>query len=172
MDYADLKRRVDEWQQYSFSKINPGREWAYSGIHASRIIIEEYINADELIDYKFFCFSGKVKCLYVINGRELGVKCRLGIYDRDYRKLNVYRSDEIRQDTPVPKPIGYDKMINVAEELSQHFPYVRIDLYNVEGRIIFEEFTFYDGSGYQSYLPDSFDYVLGEMFDLSFIPDK
>jgi hypothetical protein len=58
-------------------------------------------------------------------------------------------------------------MLKVAELLSNGFPEVRVDLYNVAGKIYFGELTFYDGSGYMQFSPDSFDFKMGELFDIS-----
>ena len=58
-------------------------------------------------------------------------------------------------------------MIEIAEVLSEDFPHVRIDLYNIDGNIIFGEMTFYSGSGYWGFIPDSFDFELGQQFDIS-----
>lgn len=120
---------------------------------------------DDLIDYKFFCFNGRCEMLYVIADRKLGGDVSLGVFTRDFQKLNVCRSDERPMTFEIPKPDGFEKMIEYAERLAKPFPQVRVDLYNVEGKIWFGELTFYDGSGYFSYIPDSFDFKLGNKFD-------
>ncbi len=95
------------------------------------------------------------------------MSAQFGIYDKDFNKLAVDRCDERHQDMALPKPSNYERMLEVAERLSKGFPHVRVDLYNVNGRIYFGELTFYDGSGYMKFSPDSFDYELGECFDIS-----
>ncbi len=167
VNICDLESTMKSWLVMNKSRLNPGREWAYTGIGDTRIIIEEFIHAEELIDYKFFCFDGVVKYLYVIDGRNLGENCRLGVYTPAFDKLPVYRADEKHQTTALAKPKNYDRMLEIAEQLSKGFPHVRIDMYNVEGKIYFGEFTFYDGSGYQSYDPDDFDFELGCCFDVT-----
>jgi hypothetical protein len=128
---------------------------------------ESVIEDVDLIDYKFFCFNGKVGCIYGISDRRVGDSAKLGIYDRDFNKLDVDRVDERHQDQPLPKPANFEKMVEIAEKLSADFPEVRVDLYNVDGVIYFGEMTFYDGSGYMQFSPDSFDYQLGDLFDIS-----
>ena len=148
-----------------------GREWAYYNIKP-RIICEKLLPKDknnDLPDYKFFCFNGKAHYLYVINGRQPGQKVHLGIFDIDYHKLDYDRLDEKKMLEMPEKPKNFDKMIEIAEKLSQGFPHVRVDLYNIEGKIYFGELTFYDGSGYQKYEPEEFDYILGDLFKL---PEK
>ena len=146
-----------------------GREWAYENHYPRRILIEEMIGngKDDLIDYKFICFNGKVSYVYGITDRHVGVSAQFGIYDSNFNKLNVDRCDERHQEKALSKPKNYDKMKLVAEQLSKEFPHVRVDLYNINGDIYFGELTFYDGSGYMSFNPDSFDEELGRNFNIS-----
>ena len=97
----------------------------------------------------------------------MGQSVRLGVYNREFEKLNVSRNDERPQDIPLPKPLYFDIMISIAERLSKDFPHVRVDLYNIAGNIYFGELTFYDGSGYMTFTPDSFDAEMGDCFDVS-----
>ena len=166
-------------EQYFFDKLNAwmnmpkskqsGREWAYENHYPRRILIEEMIGngKDDLIDYKFICFNGKVSYVYGITDRHVGVSAQFGIYDSNFNKLNVDRCDERHQEKALSKPKNYDKMKLVAEQLSKEFPHVRVDLYNINGDIYFGELTFYDGSGYMSFNPDSFDEELGRNFNIS-----
>lgn len=96
----------------------------------------------------------------------MGDKAGLAVYDRTFSRLKVSRADEKILERDIEKPVNFDKMIAIAETLSTDFPHVRIDLYNVSGKIIFGEFTFYDGSGYMRFNPDSFDYELGKHLSL------
>lgn len=166
-------------EQYFFDKLNvwmnmpkskqSGREWAYENHYPRRILIEKMIGngKDDLIDYKFICFNGKVSYVYGITDRHVGVSAQLGIYDSNFNKLNIDRCDERHQEKILSKPKNYDKMKLVAEQLSKEFPHVRVDLYNINGDIYFGELTFYDGSGYMSFNPDSFDEELGRNFNIS-----
>lgn len=166
-------------EQYFFDKLNAwmnmpkskqsGREWTYENHYPRRILIEEMIGngKDDLIDYKFICFNGKVSYVYGITDRHVGVSAQFGIYDSNFNKLNVDRCDERHQEKVLSKPKNYDKMKLVAEQLSKEFPHVRVDLYNINGDIYFGELTFYDGSGYMSFNPDSFDEELGRNFNIS-----
>lgn len=105
--------------------------------------------------------------VYGIYDRKVGQSVKLGIYSRDFVKLNVARNDEEVGEEALPVPVNYDIMVQVAERLSSNFPHVRVDLYNIEGRIYFGELTFYDGSGYMSFTPDSYDVELGAYFETS-----
>ena len=165
----DFKARLKSWMSVRKAKKQVGREWAYENNYPRRIIIEELIGSsnEDLKDYKFFCFNGRVSYIYGISDRHIGESVQLGIYDNKFNKLNVSRNDERPQEVPLPKPLNFDKMIAVAEGLSKDFPHVRVDLYNISGSIYFGELTFYDGSGYMSFNPDSFDEEMGRDFDIA-----
>lgn len=168
---AEFKERLNGWMSARKVKKQAGREWAYENYYPRRIIIEKLIGdenlQEDLVDYKFFCFNGKVSYIYGITDRDLGESVQLGVYDADFKKLDVSRNDERPQEVPMNKPLNYDRMISIAEGLSKDFPHVRVDLYNIVGRIYFGELTFYDGSGYMTFHPDSFDYEFGKAFDCS-----
>lgn len=166
LDIEKTKKDLKYWL-----KLNPkksfGREWAYEGTN-NRIIVEKLLEQDgnQLIDYKFFCFDGEVKYLYVISERDLGKSAKLGIYSSNYDKLNAYRCDERKQLTAIEKPRDFDTMKKYAQILSKDFAHARIDFYYNKGKIIFGEITFYDGSGYMKYDPDEFDFELGKCLKL------
>lgn len=130
--------------------------------------IQAHSVPDSLIDYKFFCFSGRVEYVYAVSDRKLGQGAQLGIYSRDFLKLPAQRLDERPQTETLPRPPRYEEMVEIAERLARPFPHARIDLYNVNGGVIyFGEITFYDGSGYMAFQPDGFDFELGRPFDVS-----
>lgn len=159
-------KNMKDWTQIKSN--GGGREWVYYKINP-RIIAEKLIEAenDDLVDYKFFCFNGKPFCLYVITDRILGEKDTIGIFDMDFNQLPYFRGDNVISMTNTPiKPKNFDKMIKIAETLSEDFPHVRVDLYNVKGTIIFGELTFFCASGYHHYEPDEYDLILGEKFIL------
>lgn len=165
----DFKARLSGWMSARKVKKQVGREWAYENDYHRRIIIEELIGDynEDLKDYKFFCFNGKVSYIYGMSDRNVGKSVKLGIYDADFNKLDVSRNDERPQEVPLPKPLNFEEMLSIAEKLSKDFPHVRVDLYNIDGRIYFGELTFYDGSGYMTFKPDSFDEEMGRDFDIT-----
>lgn len=163
--YAELAR----WVTRVYGK-HPGREWVYDNAK-HRILIEKFIDSDPvtggLIDYKFFCFNGRVEYLYVIADRKLGQDAAMGIYSRDFCQLPVYRIGERKLERKILKPVNYEKMLSCAEKLSAAFPHARIDLYNQDGKIRFGEITFFNASGYMKFDPDEFDILMGNRFILS-----
>ena len=118
------------------------------------------------MDYKFFCFNGIPQYLNVVADRKFGQKAAIGIYNIDFEKLPYVRNDERPLTFEIPKPENYDEMIEIAKILSEDFLHARIDLYNLNGSIIFGETTFFPGSGYMGFIPDNFDKIIGNAFIL------
>lgn len=143
------------------------REWQYKHI-TPRIICEQYIPAPEgeLTDYKFYCFDGHAAYCQLIADRST---CEtIGFYDRDWQHqpfvgLNpkIAYSDRLH-----PRPEGYDEMLRLADTLSAGFPFVRIDLYNDRGHILFGEYTLHPYGGFGFFQPDEWDFRLGDMIHL------
>lgn len=118
-----------------------------------------------LLDYKFFCFNGRVEFIYVMGERSIGNKVSVAIYNRDFSRLDVQRiGDSVLTD--IHRPNNFLEMRRIAEILSKDFPHVRVDLYDNNEQINFGELTFYNASGYMKYSPDQFDYIMGELFKL------
>lgn len=143
------------------------REWAYKGVKPRIIaeaLLEDPSNPDELTDYKFFCFDGKVKAIYVATGRKIG-DTRATYLDPGFKPIPLF-SEHPQSDTPLPVPENYPEMLRIAECLSGGFPHVRIDLYNIGGKIYFGEYTFYHGGGMNEFSPREWDYKFGEWFKL------
>lgn len=167
LNIEQVKQQMAQWVAESTSVKHPGREWVYDGM-PHRIVAEKFISSNPetggLIDYKFFCFGGRVACLYVMGNRENGLK--VGIYDRNFRKLDAYISYDEKMETEAQKPENFEEMCEIAEKLSAKFPHARIDLFDQNGVIAFGEITFFSGSGYTLFNPDEFDFQLGDFFQL------
>jgi len=144
------------------------RERNYDGI-TPRIIVEQYMqNGDdsELTDYKFYCFDGRAEYCQLIANRR--VKETIDFYDRKWEHMPFWglNPDCTQSDKIMPKPDNYDSMLVIAEKLAKGIPFVRIDLYNINGKIYFGEMTFYPASGFGSFTPDEWDFKLGAMLHL------
>lgn len=166
-DWKTIKLKVCSWSQHKKGNISAGREWAYSGMGKTRIVVEKLLeNPGEngLVDYKFFCFNGEPKYVYILGDRKQGEHPWLAIYDMNFKRLPYYTCDERRFEGEMDIPVCFNEMVKVAKELSKDFPHVRVDLYNIEGQVIFGELTFYDSSGYDKFDPDDFDFVAGSYF--------
>lgn len=167
LNETTLKTSLSKWMKKKY--INYGREWSYYNVK-SKIIVEKLLERDEnndLPDYKFFCFDGKVKYLYtMINYVDDHSKGKCSFFTPQFEKLQYRRSEYAPIDCDIEKPLNFEKMIRIAEKLSEDFPHVRVDLYNIKGEIIFGELTFYNASGYTVFEPDEFDYIMGNHFKL------
>lgn len=166
LDIEQSKNKLDEWLDAWEGKV--GREWAYHRV-GPRIICEKYLDTDkndDLVDYKFFCFNGEPLYLYVITERFLNGGAKLGVFDLDFNQLSYKRIDIPKLSNKIERPSNFDEMIEIARILAKNFPHVRVDLYNIDGKIYFGELTFYNGSGYKGYEPDEFDFIVGEKFIL------
>lgn len=170
LDIPALKKQLSSWIKENAHVKDAGREWPYnSGRAHGRIIIEKYIESDDklgLVDYKFFCFNGRAEYMFVIAERVLGESASLDIYDRDFNKLPYRRSGKNNISVDFEKPENFEKLRSAAEKLSAAFPHARVDMYDQNGKIVFGELTFFSGSGYSTYEPEEFDYIMGEKFVL------
>lgn len=141
-----------------------GREWAYKGIER-KIIIEQLLVDNKvqngIHDYKILCFHGNPK--YIVVDVDRYTEHKRNIYDLNWNKIEVF-TDYPNFIYDYPKPEKLNEMIEIAKILSKDFPFVRVDLYNVNSRIYFGELTFYPWTGYVQFTPDEFDFILGLEF--------
>lgn len=137
------------------------REWAYRDIRPL-IIAEEYLG-DRVPDYKFFCFNGKPEFMFIATDRfDPSVETKFDFFDMDFNHLDV-RNGHPNAQVPPEKPELWEEMKAVAARLSQGLKHVRIDLYQVGGRIYFGEYTFYHWGGLVPFEPASWDEKFGEL---------
>lgn len=158
---AQLKKwgREDFWAYYS--------ELQYRHI-PKRLLLERYLGTETAApeDYKFYCFHGRADCVMVCMERELG-QPRFYFFDRDWRLLRINRdSRNAPEDFAPPKPAGLDAAFNAADVLSADFPFVRVDLYLVDGRVYFGELTFTPAAGLDNRRLPETDLFFGEKLNL------
>lgn len=143
------------------------REWPYKDV-PRRIIAEEYIEDEktkELRDYKFFCFNGVVKALFVASERQKRSEPFFNFFDENYNSLD-FKQGHPRADIPPEKPNGFEEMKRIAATLSEGIPHVRVDLYQANGKIYFGELTFCHFGGMVPFEPEEWDYKFGEWLNL------
>lgn len=147
----------------------PGREWAYKNIRP-KIFAEMLIQSstsNDLEDYKLFCFNGKVDSIMLCKARHTGYP-KFYFFDREWKFLKYNRENsDLPDDFTLEKPKNLDLMIELAEILTQGFRFVRLDLYNVDGKIYFGEYTFYPDCGYDSTFTEAADVYYGNKIDLA-----
>ena len=144
------------------------REWAYKDVKP-RIIIEKYMEdgrGDSLTDYKFFCFDGKAKLMFIATDRNIG-ETKFDYYDLDFNHLDIVQH-YTNSDKEIRKPKNFDKMIQLSEKITQYFKlkHARIDFYEVDGELYFGEITFYHFSGLQPFKPKEWDEKIGNLLVL------
>lgn len=142
-----------------------GREYPYRDIKPM-IVAEEYMIPDgdtDINDYKFLCFDGKPQYMFITTGRSHD--CRCDFYDMDFNHVDMHNTHP-NADVPIEKPACFEQMRALAERLARGLRFVRIDLYEINGRIYFGEFTFFDAGGLNPKRPEKWEYILGDMLKL------
>lgn len=145
-----------------------GREWPYKNV-PPRIIAEKYMEdakVRELRDYKIYTFNGKAKFCMINTDR--GTDTRADYFDESYNWLD-FTWGYPHADVKPKKPANYKKMFELAEELAKGTATLRVDFYEVNGQIYFGELTFFDASGFDKIIPESYDLKFGSWIKL---PDK
>ena len=163
VNWKSKKRIFALWLQINLYL--DGREWVYKNIKP-RLVVEKYLEDDSgsLRDYKFFCFNGKPEFIQADEDRYSSHK--QAYYSTDWEQLSFTTGC---QQCEVEKPDNFSRMLEIAADLSKDFPFVRVDLYNCNGRVYFGELTFFDGSGFYSFDPDKYDFIFGDKLEL---PEK
>ena len=165
LDIKAARRKINKLLRHNY--YYDLREWPYKNVKP-RILIEKYMvdeSGFELKDYKFFCFNGKVRYCQIIAGRQS--KTTIDFYDtewchQDFQEPEVYPHSDVKQKAP----LNFKQMIQIANLLCQDMPFVRIDLYNINGRIFWGEITFTPTSGLGGFSPSVWDYKFGELIKL------
>ena len=163
MDHTAL-REFYQWRL----KQNPftlGREYPYRDVSPC-IYAEKYMVPDgaaDINDYKFFCFNGKPEILFVATGRS--ADCRFDFFDMEFRHLDI-ENIHPQSDHCVPRPKTFDQMKALAEKLSEGMKFVRIDLYEINGKVYFSEYTLFHAGGFWPMRPDAWEQKLGDLICL------
>lgn len=192
LNKAKARKKIEKSLRTNYYFQN--REWPYKNVKP-RIIAETYMSAHSkefvlsdttiidtdtlqsrygLLDYKFMCFNGEVKALFLdigVVGNSNGHASNYyrSIFDREW---NIMPFNETREHFPaaIQKPDFYEDMIAIAEKLSSGFPHMRVDLYYINGQIYVGELTFFHGSGFSNkFEPEEWDYTFGSWIKL---PEK
>lgn len=159
---------LNKWLKEDFGKFNA--EIHYSCIKP-KIICEEYLG-DGLEDYKFFCFNGKFKLLYIaIDSESETKKEREAFYDENGKLLQLTNADYgLYKEAKLPD--NFDELIKISELLAKPFPFVRVDWYIKDNKVFFGELTFTPSGGMMRFNPNSYDRILGDMLDISKLVEK
>ena len=165
IDKEQLKKQFHKWLKTNYG--NKTIEKHYSSIKP-RIIVEKYIGElnDLPLEYKIHVFNGKARSLYVVSGR--GKDIRYNNYYIDWTPFDGSQFNGWRKtDYPLTKPNNFEEMVSLSETLAKPFPFVRVDLYNINGKIYFSEMTFTPAKGTLILDDDQCDFEMGKWLDIS-----
>lgn len=167
IDYSSRFKELEKSLRSNYYNI--GREWPYKNIKP-RIIVEELLedpSRDQIIVYKFFCFNGVPFIVQVIQDDKKETET-IDYFDMEWNLLDL-KQNFPNSENHLSKPYSFDEMKDIAARLSIGFPFLRVDLYEVNRRIYFSEFTFFSDNGTKRFEPECWDSILGEKIDLSLI---
>lgn len=187
LNIKDASRMLQKWMKKNYYP--GGREWPYKDVKP-RIIAEKYMTnltdyeditneikdkedvlfkGLDLTDYKVYCFDGTPKyCQVIANRRTVET---IDFYDMDWNHmvftgLHTIGTPFIHAKSAAKKPQNFNKMISCSKELSKDIAFVRIDFYEISGKLYFGEFTLYPKSGFGVFEPDEWNLILGELIEL------
>lgn len=164
IDAVLLKKKTQQWLRTDYGKKT--LEPHYSKI-TPRLIVEPYLGTEDSfpIEYKLHVFHGQAKFLYVVTGR--GRDIRYSLYDVDWKPFDGAQFNGWRSaDHPIEKPSRFQEMITLAETLGRPFPFVRVDLYQVDDKIYVSEMTFTPAKGTLYLQDDAYDLMIGTWFNV------
>lgn len=148
------------------------REWPYKNVK-KRIIAETFMKDtenEELKDFKFYCFNGVPTYCHVIGSRQTNET--MDFYDMEWNLMPFTKMKNMFEEFPhdtsnTTPPDKLKEMMSIAKKLSKGFPFVRIDLYQINNKVYFGEITFFPNSGFGKFSPESWDSKIGEQINLS-----
>lgn len=166
LDLEEAKKKLARGIRKNYYKTN--REWPYKNVHP-RIIAEQYMEdpkSHELSDYKWFCFNGEPKAMFIATDRFTpGVETKFDFFDMEFNHL-PFTNGHPNTSIPIQKPEGFEEMKELARKLSKNIPHARIDFYDINGKIYFGEITFFHWSGMKPFKPVEWDYTFGSWIKL------
>ncbi|MBR2240742.1 MAG: glycosyltransferase [Clostridia bacterium] len=159
LNIKKTNKKLDKWMSNKYYKIK--KENQYKNVK-NKIICEEFINdkQGQLLDYKFFCFDGKPEFVKIDFDRFTDHK--VNFYDMKWNKIDLREFGYDNYNGNVEKPANFEEMIYIVEKLAAQFNFIRVDLYNVDGKIYFGELTFTPASGRHAFLPLEMDKKIAE----------
>jgi hypothetical protein len=165
-DWESIERITSKWLSARYGR--PTREWLYSQLQPG-LLVEPYLGsaASPLPDYKIFVFAGHAHLIQVDQGR--GLDHKQWFYDRDWKRQPFeYACPAGPVDLSPPESL--DRMLWAAERLAEPFPFVRVDLYEIDARPVFGELTFYPNAGRIGFKPKAVDVELGRLWPMDYQP--
>lgn len=170
-DMQKAKSKIEKSLNYDFYL--KCREWPYKDV-PRKVIAEKFMQdkeTGELRDYKFFCFNGEPKIMLLATARQIaGETTKFDYFDMDFNHLDM-RTGHPNADVVPQMPGQFELMKELAVKLSAGFAHVRVDFYEVDGKVYFGELTLYPAAGFSDFEPDEWDYTLGSWITLPSVKD-
>lgn len=169
LDVEKVKKLLKKWMRKNYYL--EYSEMQYKDVK-KYILIEKFLGDDDgnlPLDYKFYCFNGESKYVMVCTDRKNGKNANFFYFNREWEMQPFTREALEGQDTVIEKPDKIDEAFEIAEALSKDFPFVRVDLYIVKGKIYFGELTFTPSAGMDDSRLTSTDQILGDSLKLGLI---
>lgn len=178
LDKMAAKNKIEKCLKRNFYW--SGREWPYKNVKPC-IIAEKYIDntnisdspefinerhGQSLDDYKIHSFNGEPKVILVCRNRYLEMGLTEDFFDQRWTHLNVRREKHPNYGEAISRPKELDKMLELAKILSKDIPFLRSDFYAIGGKVYFGELTFFPASGFEKFIPETFDKQLGDWIKL------
>lgn len=168
LDVLAAKKKISNSLKLNY--YDYGREWQYKNVKP-KIIAEQYMedcSKGQLIDYKFYCFNQEPKCFYASQGLENHATAHISFYDLKGHKMPFKRLDYLDFEIDPDLPENYEQMLTIARRLANKVNslFVRVDLYEINGKVYFSEITFHPCSGFMPFDPIEWDYKFGNWLNL------
>ena len=144
------------------------REWPYKNV-PRKIICEKFMentNREKCLEYKMFCFSGKVKYILVVADRTSNEKTTMDTYDFDWKHTNLVNGNTPLAGDVFNKPDCFEEICSIAQTLSRNIPFLRVDFNIWNNQTYFGELTISDSGGFEKYKPEEWDHILGSLLEL------
>lgn len=164
LNWGKAKKQLQKFLNKDYSKVNG--EAIYNSVKP-RILAEEFLTQSEgdyIIDYKFFCFNGEAKYVWVKTFHD--GKFRNCYYDLKWNKVEDDLNESNFLDVEMGKPENFDEMIEISNKLSKDLIFVRVDLYSIKNKIYFGELTFFPWGGKQRLTVERFNKEFGDLIQL------
>ena len=166
LDIAQARKKIE--RSLSTDYYLTGREWPYKDVKR-RIIAEQYLvdsETRELRDYKVFAFDGVARALFIASERQnLVEETKFDFYDENFVHLPITNGHP-NSKVQLKKPVNFEEMKRLAGKLSEGFPELRVDFYEVDGKLYFGELTFFHYSGMVPFVPEEWDLKFGSWIKL------
>ncbi len=166
LNWGEARKKMAKSLKRDYYRVG-GREWPYKNV-PRKIIAEPYLEdsrSGELPDYKFFCFDGEPRAMYIATERFGVGETKFDFFDMDFNHL-PFENGHPNSSKPIERPSNFELMKELAGRLSAGIPHVRVDFYEVDGKVYFGEMTFYHWSGMVPFRPYEWDLRFGSWINL------